>query len=272
MTSQNCANLDYFSGITYAVIAPLMLFWSTIGIGLFYLAYRYNILFVSETAVDTRGLIYPRALKQLLTGVYLAEICLIGMCIVSRAYGPVVIAVVFFVFTILYHITIQKALDPLLYNLPRTLQVEEEMLMHSRAGLAEEGEVDVGSSAARKESGAVAYAESTSKPNMFVRFFKPWKYVTYYHMRELVPHSDVDVDNMYEEATQISSYFPPSVRAKIPLIWIPRDAGGISRQEVRDSSKVVPITDEGCSLDEKSNIQWDTEGARPPIWEEKIYY
>ena len=40
--------------------------------GLFYLAYRYNILFVSETSVDTQGLIYPRALKQLFTGVYLA--------------------------------------------------------------------------------------------------------------------------------------------------------------------------------------------------------
>ena len=59
--------------------------------GLFYLAYRYNILFVTDTAVDTHGLIYPRALKQLLSGVYIAEVCMIGMFIISKAAGPAVL-------------------------------------------------------------------------------------------------------------------------------------------------------------------------------------
>ena len=42
-------------------------------LGLVYFAYRYNFLFVYNTQVDTKGLAYPRAWKQTLTGVYLAE-------------------------------------------------------------------------------------------------------------------------------------------------------------------------------------------------------
>ncbi|EXK77025.1 hypothetical protein FOQG_18253 [Fusarium oxysporum f. sp. raphani 54005] len=56
--------------IVCSVIAPFVRFWSTIGVGLFYLAYRYNVLYVAEAEIDTRGLIYLQALKQLLSGVY----------------------------------------------------------------------------------------------------------------------------------------------------------------------------------------------------------
>jgi hypothetical protein len=114
------------TGITYAVIAPILLFWSSLGIGIFYQAYRYNILFVSDTKVDSRGLIYPRALKQLFAGVYLAEICLVGMFVVSKAPGQATLVIILLVFTILYQITLGRALNPLLYNLPSTLQAEEE--------------------------------------------------------------------------------------------------------------------------------------------------
>lgn len=77
---------------------------------------------------------------------------------------------------------------------------------------------------------------------------------------------------MYEEAVAENAYFPPAVVAETPLLWIPRDEAGISRQEVQHSGKVIPITDEGCTLDEKNKLQWDSESARPPVWQEKIYY
>ncbi|KAI9795782.1 MAG: hypothetical protein M1825_001077, partial [Sarcosagium campestre] len=55
------------------------------------------------------------------------------------------------------------------------------------------------------------------------------------------------------------------------LLWIPRDAAGVSRQEVRHTSKVIPITDEGASLDEKNKIITNQEVA-PPIYQDKVYY
>lgn len=112
--------------IVYAVIAPLCLGFSTVGMALFYFAWRYNVLFVTDTGIDTRGLIYPRAIKQLFTGIYLSEICLIGLFGASVAIGPLVLMVVFTIFTVLFHMSLNNALDPLLYNLPQSLMAEEE--------------------------------------------------------------------------------------------------------------------------------------------------
>lgn len=112
--------------ITYASIAPLCLGFSTIGMSLFYFAWRYNVLFVTDTGIDTRGLIYPRAIKQMFTGIYLSELCLIGLLGASVAVGPLILMIVFTVFTVLFHLSLNNALNPLLYNLPQSLMAEEE--------------------------------------------------------------------------------------------------------------------------------------------------
>ncbi len=49
--------------ITYGAIAPLVLGFAAIGLYLFYFAYRYNLLYVSNADIDTKGMIYPRALQ-----------------------------------------------------------------------------------------------------------------------------------------------------------------------------------------------------------------
>lgn len=263
-----------------------MLFWSTLGIGCFYLAYRYNILFMTDTHIDTRGLMYPRALKQLSVGIYLAEICLIGMFAVSRAIGPVVITVVLLVVTIIVHITWAKALDPLLYNLPRTLQTEEETLLNQELEAsrnAEMGgplneEVSDGQESRKKTAGLKKIIPGgedniVERPgNMFTRFLKPWAYADYHTLRKQVPRDFVNVDQMYSQQVEEDAYFPPSVTSRTPLLWIPEDAAGVSKDEIALTSKVIGITDEGASLDDKNKLVWDAEGARPPIWDEKVYY
>ncbi|KAF7564104.1 hypothetical protein G7046_g41 [Stylonectria norvegica] len=260
--------------IAYAVIAPLMLFWSTLGMGLFYLAYRYNVLFVTDTTIDTRGLIYPRALKQLFCGVYLAEICMVGLFACSKAFGPLVLMVAFLIFTILFNITMSKALDPLLYSLPRSLQIEEELMQRNQQGSPEleNGQV----SNETKGFGKLVPgggAGVQKKGNFLTKFLKPWIYADYETFRSLVPQEEhVEITRHYTDDVQNKAYFPPSATSETPILWIPEDPSGVSKQEVALTSKVIPITDEGCQLDEKNKLVWDTEGARPPIWNEKIYY
>lgn len=137
--------------ITYAAIAPLVLAWATVAMGLFYFAWRYNILFVTDTKIDTRGQIYPRALKQLFTGIYLSELCLIGLFGASVAIGPLVLMVIFLIFTILFHVSLNSALNPLLYNLPQSLMAEEEQrrldLEASSSRVSDEKKLSHGSSA-----------------------------------------------------------------------------------------------------------------------------
>jgi len=256
-------------GIVYSCIAPLVLGFATIGMGLFYLAYKYNVLFVTDAQIDTKGLIYPRALQQLMTGVYLAEICLIGLFAIATTPGPVVLMVIFLIFTALFHIALNSALDPLLYNLPKTLEAEEESIrsaIEAAAAGTPEGE--------HKEKNGQLTSTSTpeKKPNFLTKFLKPHIYSDYATLRKLVPHDLVDYDNLYEENVGKNAYFPPSVTAEVPLLWIPRDETGISKQEVAHTSKIIPITDEGSFLDEKNKLIWDPEQTRAPLWQEKIYY
>jgi calcium permeable stress-gated cation channel len=253
-------------GLTYSCIAPLVLGFATIGMAFFYMAFRYNILFVTDSQIDTKGLIYPRALQQLLTGVYIAEICLIGLFGIAATPGPLILMVVFLIFTVLYHFSLNSALDPLLYTLPKTLEAEEEALR---------GEISAatGESEQKEKNGDVTTLPAPhKKPNFITKFLKPHIYSDYPTLRRLVPHGLLDADNMYEQSVADNAYFPPSVTSETPLLWIPRDEAGVSKQEVSHTSKVIPITDDGCTLDEKNKLQWDAEGARPPLWTPKVYY
>ncbi|KAK0119810.1 hypothetical protein ONS95_011242 [Cadophora gregata] len=255
-------------GITYSCIAPLVLGFATIGMSLFYLAFRYNVLFVTDSQIDTKGLIYPRALQQLLTGVYLSEICLIGLFAINTTVGPLILMIVFLVFTVLVHFSMNAALGPLLYNLPKSLEAEEESFRGSLEAASHESVIKEKNGSGETTSTAAPH----KKPNFVTKFLKPHIYSDYATLRRLVPHGLLDADNLYEEHTAQNAYFPPSVNSPTPLLWIPRDDVGISRQEVSHTSRVIPITDEGCTLNEKNKLVWDTEGARPPLWTPKVYY
>lgn len=235
---------------------------------LFYAAFRYNVMYVSDAQIDTKGLIYPRALQQLLTGVYIAEICLIGLFAIATTPGPLICMIVFLVFTLLFHLAMNSALDPLLYNLPKSLEAEEESF---RAAI--EATPSNGTSDFKEKNGEMSEVSApVKKPNFLTKFLKPHIYSDYAALRQLVPHDLIDHNNLYEEKVAEDAYYPPNVTSEIPLLWIPRDIAGISKQEVEHTSKFIPITDEGAFLDDKNKLIWDPEGARPPLWQPKIYY
>ncbi|KAK2624149.1 hypothetical protein QTJ16_006783 [Diplocarpon rosae] len=119
--------------ITYSLVAPIVLGVAAIGLGLVYVTYRYNLLYIYGSTQDSRGIFYPRALKQTLTGVYLAELCLVGLFALNKAFGPLIITFGLVIATSLVHVSLNDALSPLLFNLPRTLAVEEDL---RRAGLS----------------------------------------------------------------------------------------------------------------------------------------
>ena len=55
-------------------------------------------MFVSNATIDTKGRVYPRALQQLFVGLYLAEVCLIGLFAIDLgtsigALGPLLLMV-----------------------------------------------------------------------------------------------------------------------------------------------------------------------------------
>ena len=279
--SQTLCPANSLIAITYSVIAPLVLGFATIGLYLIYLAYRYNMLYVFNAAIDTQGLVYPRALQQTTTGIYLATICLIGLFAIKTAIGPLILMIVYLVFLVLFHFSLNSAIDPLLMYLPKSLQAEEESLL-----ALEDGNTNGDSVTDKKGLQATASDKLTGdsidtngqglppaphkKPNFISKFLSPHVYTDYQTLRRLVPRGFAEI--AYPAEVERDAYYHPAISSPTPLLWIPRDEMGVSRQECRHSSKAIPMTDEGASFDEKGKMVWDQETGRPPIYEEKIYY
>ena len=257
--------LTLLTALCYAIIAPFVLLFAAIGLYLFYLAYRYNLLYVQNANIDTKGRVYPLALQHLFVGLYISQVCIIGLFAIGvgtsvGALGPLILMIVFLVFTACYHVSLNSALKPLIDYLPKSMEAEERRLLEEEK-IGEEKGLPSHST----ELGAAPH----KKPNLLTKFLKPHIYNDYATMRRLVPR---DVEIRYEEEDEQWAYFAPSISSNTPLLWIPRDPMGVSRQEVADTNKVIPITDEGAELDAKNKIIWDAEGGRPPIWQPTIYY
>jgi calcium permeable stress-gated cation channel len=299
-----------------------------------YLSYRYNLIYVYDSEVDTRGLLYPRALKQILIGVYLAEICLVGLFGLRGAGGPVILILILLVFTVLIHFSLTEALGPLLFNLPKTLAVEGHG-QHPGDDLQAKDDMEVvdlekfendfdfewpettgeeavvhGEQTTRAIEGgdaAVAFVSSSLKamilskiktsmqvegfegwvgkvnfwtklispdpnvkPNFVIKWLHPEVYADYTILRQMIPPDAPDA--VLQEDYARKAYYSPSMMTPTPVLWIPRDPGGVSQQEVAHTSKMIHITDEGAYLDEKTNrIIMDLDAPSPVILERIIY-
>ncbi|KAH7305826.1 hypothetical protein B0I35DRAFT_443346 [Stachybotrys elegans] len=122
--------------MAYACIAPLILIFAAAGMAFMHIVWRYNLIYVYDSDMDSMGLFYPRALKQLIVGLYIAEICLIGLFLLNGAFGPMILLALLLFTTALVHFTLGDAVAPLVQNLPQTLALEEDIREEERAAAA----------------------------------------------------------------------------------------------------------------------------------------
>ncbi|KAJ5543541.1 hypothetical protein N7461_009544 [Penicillium sp. DV-2018c] len=155
-------------GLIYSVVAPLILVFNIITFSLFWFVYRYNTLYVTKFRFDTGGLLFPRAINQLFTGVYVMEVCLIGLFFLVRdenndvaCKGQAICMIVVLILTAGYQILLNEAFSPLIRYLPITLEDDAIRRDHEfrRAQLArlglpndDEDEDDVEHSFAEREA------------------------------------------------------------------------------------------------------------------------
>lgn len=262
--------------ITYSCIAPLLLGFATIGLYLFYFAYRYNLLFVNAANIDTKGLVYPRALQHITVGCYLAIICLIGLFGIQAAAGPLALMVILLIVCILYHLSLNSALNPLLYYLPRSLEAEEESLLQAEEGIMQSGRngnslEKPGANGSRSPATdkGLPTPPPHKKPTLFSKFFRPDLYTDYATMRRLVPQNFAPIE--YSEETAREAYLHPAITDRPRLLWVPRDQAGVSRQECAHTSQIIPMTDEGAYFDDKGKLVV-VQDETAPIFEPKVYY
>jgi hypothetical protein len=202
------------------------------------------------------------------------------MFIVSKAAGPAFLMVIFLVLTILCHISLAKALNPLLYSPPLSLQFQDHRVDRSHQRKLEDGQAQngvsttsIGASKRNVASNLVPRATDgdQNKVNFVSECLKLWIYADHATVDQLVRHEG-SKGLEYPQDAEAQAYLPPSVTSQTPFLWIPADDTGISKQEVLDTGKVAPISNKGCKLNKSNRIQWDTDRPRPPDWCEKISY
>ncbi|KAL9603955.1 MAG: hypothetical protein Q9179_002017 [Wetmoreana sp. 5 TL-2023] len=127
------------TGLIYSVISPLIMVFNIVTFSLFWLVYRYNTLYVTKFRFDTGGLLFPKAINQLFTGLYVMELCLIGLFFLVRnvdadgrsvgtpCKGQAIIMIVVLALTVLYQFLLNNAFAPLFRYLPITLEDEAVM-------------------------------------------------------------------------------------------------------------------------------------------------
>jgi len=117
-------------GIVYCCIAPLMLVFMVVIFSLFWVVNRYNVLYVYQFKEDTGGLLFPTAVYQLFTGVYVMEICLAAFFFAAEdesgsntvCLPQAIIMVVVLVLTVIFHRILVNNFAPLMRYLPITLE------------------------------------------------------------------------------------------------------------------------------------------------------
>lgn len=268
--SIDCFILTIALAIAYACIAPLVLGFATIGIFLYYLSYRYNLLFVIQTKVDTKGESYTRALQHLLTGVYLSELCLIGLFGLRKATGPSLLMAVLLVITIIYHVTVNRYLSPLEQYIPADAQAEGDEgrpLLGAEEGLT--GDVQPESRIQHLGQGRVP----GQVLGPVAEFLEPQVFASHQALKSWFQDPEEDAPEYSDEEIR-TAYLNPALTSKTPKLWLVQDEMGLSKHEIGENEAVgIPSTDEGAYLDEYNHIKWSVDDlTKVPIFKVPVRY
>ncbi|KAI1423095.1 DUF221-domain-containing protein [Xylaria sp. FL1777] len=124
--------------LVYSVIAPIISIFAIITFSLLWIANRYSMLYVNRLAIDTGGVLYPRALNQTFTGLYVMEIALIGLFFIQtdehnvHACTPqAIIMIVVTILTAVYQLLMNLSFGPMFRYLPITF--EDEAVLRDEA-------------------------------------------------------------------------------------------------------------------------------------------
>lgn len=322
--------------LVYAVVAPIISIFAIITFSLLWVANRYTMLYVNRLENDTGGVLYPRAINQTFIGLYIMEVCLIGLFfLVTNDKGEyacttqAIIMIVVTILTVIYQFLLNYSFGPLFRYLPITFEDEAvlrdeafQRAQDRRLGLldddqSEDEEKESREARGHKHSDSAASVdengEKRHRGNKFtnlmpvrglaqagtwaVRGTKAIKDQTYGRAEQGVKSAakyrqqqrqkDLEAQRAIGEALyggfhdEIEDLTPDerdvlvrrafmheALRARRPVVWIPRDDIGVSDDEIkrtRNFSHHISISNEGTALDSKCRVLY---GRAPPDFSE----
>ncbi|POS72522.1 DUF221 domain-containing protein [Diaporthe helianthi] len=269
--------------LAYSCISPLVLGFAAVGLSLFYFSYRYTLLFMVQPKVETRGKCYTRALQQILAGIYVGELCLIGLFGLRKAKGPAIMLVILFFATIVYHVSTNRLLNPLEDHFPDDMIDAENGEHDPLLSAAEEGQAIAAGDVQVDEherSRLQRIGREMRLPQKVVspvaHFFEPHVYASHQAMRAFLARTGVETEPApeYNEEDINKAYQNPSLSSKTPLIWLPKDNYGLSKKEIESlSADNLEATDEGAWVSSRGKVDFDKSNLRGlVVWKQPNAY
>lgn len=278
--------------LAYSIISPMILIFATVAFFLLYIAYCYNLTYVFVESPDARGLHYPKALFQTFVGIYLGQVCMLGLFVVGKGWGPIVLQAIFLGFTIMTHIYLKDSFGYLIHVVPIDCMkpldgvsktpsfqgksdYEEKMRERKKRSRSNklEKEIEMDKKVQEKVKNELLNAdmelnENEAKqslvPLLADRDFKYTKstnpFVRFFRPDVFLNYRHVKTilpATYYidpEEEDDKHAYDSPFIAAPLPAVWIPRDPMGLSAREVEEHSKYINISDENSGFTKKGNI------------------
>lgn len=256
--------------LAYSCIAPLILGFATVGLGLLYIAFRYNMIYCQDsTQTNTDGRAYAKAIQQLSTGVYIGVVCLIGLFAIStasnsQAAGPLALMIAFLVGISIFHFLLNRTLKSLEKNISH--EYDTEMQQPTNGGTEKES----------VNEARLPPATVNKKPINFI--------VKMLFVPALPAFDPYLMSRGAEYAPEIrrEAYLNPAIWKPKPKLWIVHDDMGISTREIAETSKVIDISDAGAWFDEKGKVTTILSSASDKddhnlakeayVWEEPVMY
>ena len=229
------------------------------------------LLYTVQPKIDTKGHCYTLALQQILAGIYIAELCLIGLFGLRQAIGPAIMLGILFIVTVLFNATTNRYLAPLENYLPADLALESEE--DEEAPLLGSSEQESTSSSHIQRIGNHARVPA-QVVDPIARFFEPHVFASHKAMKAWLKEGDFDEDDVpsYKEADVKKAYLNPAYTSPTPVVWLAADEMKVSRNEVSENEKQgLECSDEGAWIDEKGRLKWSEDDfGQVPIFKEKI--
>lgn len=263
--------------LSYAIISPMILLFTCVSFFLMFVTYLNNNNYVVGKAPDAIGMYYPRAIFQLFVGIYLGQLCLIGLFAVSKSWGCIALEAISLGATVFVHLQLNLAFDSLVTVVPnnamRPLDGESETLSWNSEKHSNKYKKSDSPFLSKEELDKLAYEEHSrdtelahvpllidgddsippNSTNYFLKFLQPWKYITYQSVKEYLPETFFELPDE-DPISNEHAYDYPDVTAKCPVIWIPKDPMGLSTTIIDFFKGIVQISDSNATFNEKGNI------------------
>lgn len=225
------------------------------------------LLYTVQPKVDTKGHAYTLSLQHMLTGVYIAELCLIGLFSLQGAFGPTILLGILLVVTITFNVLTNRHFTPLEQFLPADLALDSSSDENEEdaplLSAAEEGQSD----AIQRENARIHRISSTIhiSPKLtgpLARFFEPHIFASHKAMQQWLRDGDFDEEDVpqYSDEDIRKAYIHPAYTSPTPIIWLAKDDMGVSKKEIEENEKKeIKSSDEGAWIDKDGHLRWSVD-------------